>query len=379
MIKWLFKYGTVIYLLNTVLLSIEATFNIGYNIFLGIMALYIILLIINPEQVKSVLFNKAFDFLLLLTVLNFFYWIVFDSLSNIESIKYLFARAIQFSIISLSIYHNFEYYKDTFFKHLIYVIFLIIIAGLFVNPYIFSGRYNGLIWNPNMLASLTTIGFAILFLKSEEKTNFEYFLLFLFLLVSLATGSRGVLIGVALAYVIRFGFSIRNVTYAIISIVLYLLVINLNMDTSLNRFETQSLLNDRTMQFYYAFETFLQKPLSGWGLDKYAFIDKSIVPYYLRSYIISAHNGYLAVLVQYGLIFSALFFLVVFSKAFSLLHYFRKPKVGYIVIYSYLIIYTLIASVYETMMTGINEFHTILFWFSLAILSYSKFTSINAD
>ena len=38
-----------------------------------------------------------------------------------------------------------------------------------------------------------------------------------------------------------------------------------------------------------------------------------------------------------------------------------------------IVIYTLIASIYESLLTGINEFHTILFWFSLALLSYSKF------
>jgi hypothetical protein len=31
--------------------------------------------------------------------------------------------------------------------------------------------------------------------------------------------------------------------------------------------------------------------------------------------------------------------------------------------------------VYETMITGINEFHTFLFWFGLAFLSYTKFTT----
>ncbi|MBC8266072.1 MAG: O-antigen ligase family protein [Flavobacteriales bacterium] len=379
MIKWLFKYGVVIYLLNTILLSIQLTFSIGYNIFLGIMGIYIILLLINPKQVKLVLLNKSFNFLLFLTVLNFLYWILFDDITNVESLKYLFARAIQFSIIPLSIYHNFEYYKDKFFTHLIYIVFFIIVAGLFINPYLFAGRYGGLIWNPNMLASFTTIGFAMLFLKSEEKTNFEYFLLFLFLLISLATGSRGVLVGISLVFVLRYGFSSRNVIYAILSIILYFLVINLNFDTSLNRFSTQNLMNDRTLQYYYAFETFLQKPFSGWGLDKYAFIDKNLVPHHLKGYIISAHNGYLAVIVQYGLIFSALFFFIVFNKASSVLYYFRKPKVGYTVIYSFLIIYTLLASIYETLMTGINDFHTIMFWFALAVLSYSKISSSNAN
>ena len=201
----------------------------------------------------------------------------------------------------------------------------------------------------------------------------------MFLIISIATGSRGVLVGVVLAFVIRYGFSIRNIFYTVIGIITFLLIINLNFDTSLNRFGAQSLLNDRWIQFYYAFETFLQKPYSGWGLDKYAFIDKSIIPYYLRGVIIGAHNGYLAILVQYGVLFATLIFYIIFSKSYSLLNYFRKTRVGYTAIYSFIIIYTLTASIYESLMTGINEFHTILFWFSLAILSYSKISKVDED
>jgi len=99
----------------------------------------------------------------------------------------------------------------------------------------------------------------------------------------------------------------------------------------------------------------------------------------LRGVIIGAHNGYLAILVQYGALFSTLIFYIIFSKSYSLLNYFRKTRVGYTAIYSFIIIYTLVASIYESLMTGINEFHTILFWFSLAILSYSKISKVDED
>tara|TARA_B100000767_G_scaffold126410_1_gene120498 strand:+ start:521 stop:1660 length:1140 start_codon:yes stop_codon:yes gene_type:complete len=372
MIKWLFKYGLVFYLFNTILLSIESTFDIGFNIFLGIMTLYSMLFLINPKQVKYIISNKAFTFLLLLTILNFIYFMVFDNVTDIESIKYLLARSLQFAIISFSIYHNIEYYKDKFLSHLIYLVFIIIAISLFLDISIFSGRYSGIIWNPNMLSSFTTISFAVLLLKNEEKTKFEYFLLALFLIISLATGSRGVLVGIVLSFIIRFGFSVRNIMYAILSIGVYTLMLEFNINTSLNRFGTQSLFNDRTLQYYYAFETFLQKPIAGWGLGKYAFINRELIPLHLKGYNISSHNGYLAIIVQYGIIFSALFFFIVFKKSLTLLYYFRNSKTGYEAIYSFLLIYALFASFYETMITGINEFHTILFWFALAILSFEK-------
>lgn len=379
MVRWLFKYGALIFLFNTVFLSIEATYTIGNQIFLGLMILFSFVLIINPKNTKKILLNKAFLFLLILNAINLSYWLLFHDISDLEALKYLLARGVQFSIISVSIYHHYEYYSDKFFTHLVYLIFIIVTIGIIINPHLFSARYMGIMWNPNALASFTTIGFAVLLLKNRDKTNFEFFLLFLFLIISIATGSRGVLVGVVLAFVIRYGFSIRNIFYTVIGIITFLLIINLNFDTSLNRFGANSLLNDRGIQFYYAFETFLQKPYSGWGLDKYAFIDKSIIPYYLRGVIIGAHNGYLAILVQYGALFSILIFYIIFSKSYSLLNYFRKTRVGYTAIYSFIIIYTLIASIYESLMTGINEFHTILFWFSLAILSYSKISKVDED
>ena len=379
MVRWLFKYGALIFLFNTVFLSIEATYTIGNQIFLGLMILFSFVLIINPKNTKKILLNKAFLFLLILNAINLSYWLLFHDISDLEALKYLLARGVQFSIFSVSIYHHYEYYSDKFFTHLVYLIFIIVTIGIIINPHLFSARYIGIMWNPNALASFTTIGFAVLLLKNRDKTNFEFFLLFLFLIISIATGSRGVLVGVVLAFVIRYGFSIRNIFYTVIGIITFLLIINLNFDTSLNRFGANSLLNDRWIQFYYAFETFLQKPYSGWGLDKYAFIDKSIIPYYLKGVIIGAHNGYLAILVQYGALFSTIIFYIIFSKSYSLLNYFRKTRVGYTAIYSFIIVYTLIASIYESLMTGINEFHTILFWFSLAILSYSKISKVDED
>lgn len=377
MIRWLFKYSVFLYLINTILLTIKYTFGMGNIIFLGIMGLYTILIFVNPQQFKSVLLHKGFLFLLILTVLNILYLVIFDSISNLESLKFLSARAIQFSIIPLAIYHHLEYYKDKFLNHLVYIIFGIVLLGLLLNPYIFSGRYSGIIWNPNALSSFTTIAFGIVLLKNEKKSNFDYVLLFTFLIISLATGSRGALVGIALAYVLRYGFSTRNVIYAIISVILYLFVLNLNFDTSLNRLGTQSLLSDRTLQYQYAIETFFQKPISGWGLDKYAFINTRLLPSHYIDQIVGAHNGYLAILVQYGMLFSIFIFYIIFSKSFTVIKYFNKDKIGYTAIYSFLIIYTLLASIYESLMTGINEFHTMLFWFSLAILSFSKFKHEN--
>jgi O-antigen ligase len=377
MIKWLFKYGAVIFLFNTVLLSIVNTKALGGHIFLVLMGLYAFILLINPKQISKIIFHQAFSFFLILNIINLSYFLLLHSLSDFEAVKYMLARGVQFSIISFSIYYNFEYYKNKFLEHLTYIIFGVIIISLVANPNIFSGRYSGIMWNPNALASFTVIGFSALFLHEKKKTNFNYLLLFIFLIIALATGSRGVLVGIPLVFVFKFGFSLRNIIYALLAGVTYLVIITIHLDTSINRFAEQSLFNDRLFQYQYAYLTLMQKPFFGFGLDKYAFINPEIIPYSLRGHIMSAHNGYLALLVQYGFMFGSLILGIIFSKSFLFFNKatFIKPENRF---YIYLVVYTLIAAVYETFITGINEFQTILFWFALAFLSYSKFRKANA-
>ena len=57
MIKWLFKYGAVIFLFNTVLLNIPSTIFIGDIIFVSLMVILLFSLIINPVQIKNILIH----------------------------------------------------------------------------------------------------------------------------------------------------------------------------------------------------------------------------------------------------------------------------------------------------------------------------------
>ena len=183
MIKLFIKYGIVIFLFNTILLSIKSTFFLGNILFLFLMVIFLIVLMINTRLIKDVIFYKPFSFLLILNVINVLYFLLFHSLNDLEALKYLFARGIQFSIISLSIYHNFEYLRKKFLDHIVSIVFFISILGVLVNPSIFTGRYSGIIWNPNMLASFAVIAFSILFLKKESYSNYDIFLMLFFFLI----------------------------------------------------------------------------------------------------------------------------------------------------------------------------------------------------
>ena len=373
MIKWLFKYGAVIFLFNTVLLSIKSTFDLGNQIFLTIMGIFTILLVLNPNQVKRVIFHKAFSFLLIINSLNLLYFILFHSVYDIEALKYLLARGMQFSIISISIFFHFDYYKTQFLNHIVSLVLFIVILSVLFDPNIFSGRYSGIIWNSNMLASFIVIAFSILLLKNNNESLRNKLLLFLLLVIALATGSRGALVGIAISFGLKYGFSTRNIVYSIIAILSYFIVSNLNLDTSLNRFAEQSMFNDRVGQALFAIENINNSIFSGYGLNEYSGLPKDIIlPNRFKGQIMASHNGYLAIFLQYGVLFGGLILGLIFVKAFQLIAFFKDSN-NTEKVFVFIIIYTFISSIYEALMTGINEFHTILFWFSLAFLSYSKF------
>jgi len=376
MIKWLFKYGAVIFLFNTVLLSIKSTFDLGNQIFLAIMGLFTIFLVLNPNQVKRVIFHKAFSFLLIINSLNLLYYILFHSVSDIEALKYLLARGMQFSIISISIFFHFDYYKTQFLNHIVSLVFFIVILSLLLDPNIFSGRYSGIIWNSNMLASFIVIAFSILLLKNNNESLRNKLLLFLLLVIALATGSRGALVGIAISFGLKYGFSTRNIVYSIIAILSYFIVSNLNLDTSFNRFAEQSMFNDRVGQALFAIENINNSLLEGYGLNEYSGLPKDIIlPNRFKGTIMASHNGYLAIFLQYGVLFGGLILGLIFVKAFQLIAFYKDSN-NTEKVFVFIIIYTFISSIYEALITGINEFHTILFWFSLAFLSYSKFKKV---
>jgi len=246
------------------------------------------------------------------------------------------------------------------------------VFGFILYPDIFSSRYSGVIWNPNAFSSFVLIAFGTLLLKNKSKSRFDLFMIFVFLLFALASGSRGALIAIPLAYFMRYGFSRINIIYGFLAIFLYLIVANLQYETSLNRFDISDLLNDRIIQYKYALASINNEFFYGYGLDKYSYIDKSLVPLNLQSEIIGAHNGYLAILTQYGVLLGVIILFLILRQCFNLISYFYSKDSDIYKPYLFILIYTLIASFYESLIVGINEFHTILFWFSLAILSYSR-------
>ena len=376
MIKWFFKYGFVVLLFNTILYSIPITMHtVAPVIFYFLMVCSIILLSINPNIFREIVLHKSFFFLLSISLINLIYFMFFD-LHHQESLEYLLARFIQFSILSLSVYCNYDYFKKDFPDLLVKIVSFIVVFGLILDPFIFNDRYHGIIWNPNMLASITVFAFSYLLIKKSSNSYMDYFLLILFFIIAISTGSRIVIIGIGLSFIFKFGFSLRNLIYFIFALVVMMFAVSANLETSLNRISSQSIFNDRTLQFEIALENINNKLYVGHGLDRYSGKVNIKLGDEYDGLIMSAHNGYLSLFIQYGIIFGSLILFIFLKKSISVVYFFKEGD-EYLNFYLFIVIYTLIASNFESLITGINEFHTILFWFSLSYLSYSKFIKEN--
>ena len=368
------KYGFIIFVFNSILLSVPEMKNIGDFIFFGLMFIFSIYAIVNSSILIQFFKSKSVQFLILIILINFFYWIIFHEFNDLDAIKYLSARTIQFFIISVAVLLNYEYFLSKFPKHLAYFVIILVFIGLVINPDFISNRYLGIFWNENAFASFTCMSFAVFFLQAKKRTNIDNFLMILLIIISVSTGSRSVVIALILCFLLKYGLSVRNSLYSIIFIIFYLFIINLQLSTSFNRFSAVSLFDDRILQIKYAFITFLNKPFFGYGIDKYSYIDTNLVPDLIFGTIISAHNGYLALLVQFGMIFGgAILFIIVRQSFLNIKRFISKQNNN--TFYLFVIIFGLLTSFFETLITGINEFHTILFLFSLAILNFSYYES----
>ena len=128
---------------------------------------------------------------------------------------------------------------------------------------------------------------------------------------------------------------------------------------------------DRIDQWSESLDNINDELLTGYGLSVYeGYLDDN------ESYG-GAHNSYLSILMLYGVILGSLMILTILVKSFSLFNFF-KDRPSDVRIYLCIVMITLFASISETLITGINEFLTILFWISLSSLSFIKYKIQNA-
>ena len=377
----IFKYLAFIFLLNNLLFGIKGFSQFSESIFLVLMAFSLFITFFSTKIIRNIIFDKSFRIFLLINFLNLVYYI-FLELGDFESLKYLAARFVQFSIFSISIFLLREDFANQFVKFLKFITLGSLFTSLVFKFPNFESRYNGIFWNPNEFAIIMVIGFAVI-LFCSKRTTINYLILTLFLFAVIISGSRSAVIGLFLALIsyLLFNKSQKKLNIFLIMGSLLLFSFLSSEYNAISRVLESDLLNNRKYEYIYAVETFLQKPLFGHGLKNYAYIDFSLIKFDDEQINFGAHNGYLSIIVQYGAIFSIIFFSILFFYLFKI--YKQKTDVyGKNILQTkflfFLITYALVNGFFENTIIGINFFQTNLFWLTFAYflnVLYQKYES----
>ena len=364
----------VVFIFNTIFFAVNEIEIVSDFVFVLISAITCFAIVIFPKLIKEVLLNRKYLPFLLINILNLIYYLFFEFRDlDLESLKYFLARLSVFSIISLHINYCSTFFKTNFLKILYYLIFILGIVSLLFWPITFSTRYYGVFTNPNALGSIMSMGFAIKLLLFHEGRKKDIFELLLFFCLVLLSGSRISLFAILLVYIFKYGISFRLIaTIGFSLIFLYLTLDFFGKESGVNRLISQEIFSNRSLAFEYAYETFKSKWFTGYGLSGYAHIDPELISAIHEGIDIGAHNGYLALLVQYGLFFAIGFFIILFISLFNVISFVKLNFHNqHIKFYSFVVIFTLLNGFVETMFTGINDFQTCMFWLSFGYL-YSE-------
>ena len=367
------KYLAFIFLLNNLFFGLKDFSQLSEYSFLVIMGFSLLITIYSIKILKNVVLDKSFQMFFFLNFLNLIYYI-FLEIGDLESFKYLVARFVQFSIFSISVYLLQDDFANKFVKFLKFVTVGSLFASLALNFPNFETRYQGIFLNPNEFSIVMVIGFALI-LFTEKRTTINYLLILLFLFVIIISGSRSAIAGLGIAvitYILHHkSRGLLNIFLIVGSLLLFYFFGGQN--NAIQRMFEFDLLINRKYEYLYAIDTFLQKPLFGYGLKKYAYIDFSLIQFDDVKITFGAHNGYLSILVQYGAIFSTIFFSI-------LIYYLTKIYRAKIEIFGenllqtkflfFLITYALVNGLFENTIIGINFLQTNLFWLTLAYFIY---------
>ena len=284
--------------------------------------------------------------------------------------NFVLNEIVKKEILSISIYILKDDFAEKFVKFLKFSTIGCLFGSFIFNFPDFQSRYQGIFNNPNEFSIMMVIGFALI-LFTEKRSTINNLLLISFLLMIIISGSRSSIIGLGLAifsYVLhQKSKNISNIILIVGSLLLFSFLGNDN--NAIQRILELNFLTNRKYEYIYAIDTLLQKPLFGYGLKNYAYIDFSLIQFDDVQIDFGAHNGYISILVQYGLVFSAVFFYVLFynlKKIYSTKVEFFGENILQTKFLFFLITYTLINGLFENTIIGINFFQTNLFWLTLA-------------
>ncbi|BBG65154.1 hypothetical protein NNO_0451 [Hydrogenimonas sp.] len=360
------KYALFVFFFLAILVQIRAPFvpfGVVKNLFYGFFffsAFFVFLqLITNPK----IFLHPAFRLLALIWLTYLAYMILFDHTYN--GLAYVILKGVFFSTIAISIYYYYDYYLEKFPKFIVLIALISLVIGIFVH-HDFGGRYGGILGNPNTVGYLSALALGIMIL-SEDFSIKKLLLMFFLMIMVFISGSRGALLGVGLALILR-NFSLKNILLisflAIFALIINVIAAKYGFMTGLDRvIETGGGLTSREMTNLYGYKTLMLSPFTGFGLDKYAFISAKVIPVQLKYILVpNPHNSFMGLFIQLGIPLASWVMLLLTYYLLRIL--FSKP---YNKIVLFMVLYTFIAGMFESILFGISGFEGFVFWISISL------------
>jgi hypothetical protein len=368
--KFIIKYSIGLYILVTLMYKLGFIVPMVFtqSIFYGLMGLGVIAMPFYSKVLYSRQSFKTFWIFHFITLLNLIYLLLFN-LSNVDSWLYFLTKLSGFNLIMLSLIYNYDFYKEWTTKYFKYIILTVLFLGLIYGSNGVSDVRLSIGFNPNDVGLFGLLGmFSIVALNPRWQTNkIDIALVLLFLIVALLSGSKAALLGVAVVVILNYGISYKSIGLAFVFLLAIYIVGSSGFTTGLDRFASEKSTFETRDEVYRAgLLTFNDALLLGNGLDKYGWSNPKYFP--SPELALGPHNAYLATGIMYGLIFGS-FFLISIGKFVAKARAVLKFNEQYIKFSYYFLLLVLINGLFETLIVGVNEFITVLFWFFIGVVA----------
>ncbi len=344
-----------------------------------VLGIYIFLTVLFLFKNPRLFLHKAFTLFIVMSLVTLLYFLIFDF--SVSGFEYFAARTVTFAMIAIAIYYYHDYLIENYAKIIIWFGFAFMIYGVLTN-HNFGGRYSGPFWNPNSLGWIASLLFGLT-LFEFEKGRKKYLLLAFFLALALMSGSRAAFGGIVLALLINGQISVRNIFFLIFAFIVLMigqkLASQYGFHTGLERLISsehtkQGVLSGREFEWLYSLEAIMKNPVAGYGLDHYAHIpDEILIKHGVfrvdKGFAANPHNSFLAVMIQYGLVFGTFILSM-------LIYYIGKiivkgcPKKSLL----FMTIYSFLSAGIESYLFGVSGFEGFTFWSALPLCLIAIYT-----
>lgn len=369
--KFIAKYGIGLYLLVSLMFKLKFLIPVEFTR----VAFYILMgcgLIVIPVYIK-VLYNnksiKVFWLFHLVTLINLIYLVIFKY-DNSQSWLYFLSKYATFNLIILGLIYNFDFYKDWITRNFKYLILVMLLLGMTYGARIVHDDRLSIGFNANDVGQFSFIGlFAIISLNHEwQKKKILLTLVILFSLAALLSGSRGAILTISLSVLFFYGLSFKTIGLAILfSFVIYLSG-NLGYTTGISRLSgKEGTFQNRNDEYEAGLLTFYDEFYTGNGLHRYGWANPKHFPD--PRYALGPHNTYIATGIMYGVVFGSIFLFSIFRFIFNSWKTVKRKGDEFVKFCYYFLIIMMVNAFFETLIVGINEFITILFWLFIGVVS----------